>query len=139
MKKGNIWVTIVIVLSIAVIAVSTYAAEQSTKSGKPLSKEQLEQLESGDKTIEALEEFQKAVKEASRKRYFACMKAFGHEAFCECLNKNIAIGLDFTGYVLAVTHTKEELGYSARSNDDKQLIDNAIRVRDQCVGVVKGR
>ena len=64
------------------------------------------------------------------------MMAFGHEGFCLCLNNKLAIGLNFDGYITAVTRSKADLGYPKLSLENKTLIDGALSTREACVASV---
>ena len=102
----------------------------------PPSIEELEQLESilrGEKLIDELEILRKSMKDMWAERRYDCLKAFGHREFCSCLNDNLSAFLTFDDYIISVTESKEELNYQSRAEDERNLIDNAIRVRDECV------
>ena len=103
---------------------------------KPPTKEQLEQRKQLDDLTSAGQEVLKTIDDISRARLTACMMAFGHEGFCQCLTKNLALGLDFNGYVTAVTRSKAELGYAKLSLENRALIDSAVSTREACVASV---
>ncbi len=60
-------------------------------NGKPLTKEQIEALESLDEVTESFDAMDKAFNSMMKARNNSCLKAFGHEIFCKCLNENLAI------------------------------------------------
>jgi hypothetical protein len=124
---------IFILLLFSVCIAPTGLYSQDVKGSKPMSKEALDQLKAGEEALGALEELKVIFEKAMRARRYDCLQAFGHSAFCKCLCDNLAVGLDFKAYIIAVTSSKEELGYNEMSNEDKALVDSAIRVRDQCV------
>jgi hypothetical protein len=111
-------------------------AEQQPKADKPLTKEQIEQLESLDTLLESFEDLKRTGEAMTKTRGNDCIKSFGHEEFCSCLNKNMAIGLSFREYIVVTTSTKEELGYESLSGDIKKLVNSALSVREQCVKVI---
>jgi hypothetical protein len=95
--------------------------------------ERLEQLETFEKLKETIRKVEVSLDAMTRERKFKCLKAFGSESFCECLNQKLAVGLDFDAYIAVVTRTKTELKYDTFSKEDKALVDSAIRTRSACV------
>ena len=106
---------------------------QDSSADKPLSKEALDSLEAGEEAMTLLNEMEVLMKKMTRQRSYQCLKVFGHSKFCNCINEKLAVGLSFGGYVQVLASTKEELGYSKFSEENKSLVDNALKVREECV------
>lgn len=115
---------------------SLASAEEPQQAKKPMTREQAEQIEALEAAQDSLKELMQAVDGITRERRFACIKAFGHRAFCECLNENMAVGVSFDDYIVAITRTDEQLSYSSLPDDKRTLIDSARRTREQCVKVL---
>lgn len=113
---------------------SAVAQEKSGAPTKTMPVETMHQIDSLEKALDATKELELLVDRMSRQKYSDCMKAFGNQKFCQCLRDKSPIGIDFAGYVKIVTTTKEELGYSKTDKETKQLIDNALKAREVCVG-----
>ena len=64
------------------------------------------------------------------------MAAVAHESLCECLGRNLPVVVNFVGYVTIVTQTRNELKYDTLSAEDKGLVDNTRKARDQCLAQV---
>jgi hypothetical protein len=126
-----------ILSAVLLAATVANAADPPASSSQPAQRpktqlERLEQLESLEKAMATINQFEASLDAMIRVRKLKCLKAFGNEAFCECLNKKLAVGLDFDGYIMAVTRTKEELKYNTLSKDDKALVDSAGNTRTLC-------
>jgi len=126
------------VIFISILGSAAHAADSPEISSKPAKTpptklELLEQIESTQKAIDSLNQLQASVDAMTKQRKIKCLKAFGSETFCECLNMNLAVGLDFEGYVAVVTRTKEELQYGDLKKEDRDLVDNAIKTRAACI------
>jgi len=63
----------------------------------------------------------------------ACIKAVGHEKFCDCISENIPADQEFANYVVAVSKTKSELNFDQLSEYYQQVVDLARASRDKCV------
>jgi hypothetical protein len=113
------------------------AAESPQKAAAPARAPQtdlelLEQRESFEKVMGLLKEAEVSLDAMTRTRKLQCLKALGSEAFCECLNEKLAVGLDFSGYIGVIIRTKDELKYSTLSKEDRGLVDSAINTRNAC-------
>lgn len=127
-------------LIVATLTLATPVLPQEPpKAGQPLTKEQIERLEGGFNAREELDSLKKSMDAIIRKRGINCIKAFGHDRFCKCLNENLSVGLTFQDYVGVITNTKDELNYVSLSTEQKKMVDNAIKTRDQCVAIVFAR
>jgi hypothetical protein len=128
MKTSPI-VTLLIIFFLSSLAY----AEEPKKPSTIKELETLESIETGQTIFDKMEELKDSMKKMWTERYYDCLKAFGNKEFCSCLNDNLSAFLTFSDYMMTVTHTKEELDYKSRSKDERTLIDNAIRIRNQCV------
>jgi hypothetical protein len=111
------------------------AADPSAANSAPASQTQLERLErqeAYEKAMEAAREVEVSLDAITRARKFKCLKAFGNQEFCECLNSKLAVGLDFDGYIAVITRSREELKYDTLSTEDKALVDSAVVTRNAC-------
>ena len=63
----------------------------------------------------------------------ACIKAVGHEKFCDCISENMPADQEFSNYVVAVSKTKSELNFDQLSEYYQQVVDLARASRDKCV------
>ncbi len=105
---------------------------------KPLPKEAIDQLEFMTEALEDMQSLEKQFDSMMRARGNECLKSFGHLKFCTCLNEKLAAGLSFRDYIVVMATTKEELGYPTMPLKQKQLVDSAIKTREQCVMSVWG-
>jgi hypothetical protein len=121
MKKPLLIATLVVIA----VAFATIAHSQTL--------EQQQRRNQIDRTINKLDQLKTLADSMEQERKFQCMAAVANKAFCECLGENLPVVLDFTNYVVIVTRTKVELKYSTLSADDKSVIDNTYKIRDQCV------
>ncbi len=128
----RILITVIFLFALMVFSPSITRAQESPPD-KPLSKESLDSLEAREDVSVLLNKMYLLLDEIQRKRNYQCLKVFGHSKFCNCINKNMATGLSFWHYVQVLASTKEELDYSNLSEEDQLLVDNALKVREQCV------
>jgi hypothetical protein len=75
----------------------------------------------------------------SRARQTACGQAVGNTPFCNCLGEKLPWVLSFQEYVSAVTSTKEGLAAADLSNEQRGVVDKAVKARDECVASTFGR
>lgn len=66
-------------------------------------------------------------------RYEQCMRAFGHDWFCDCLRNNLGVGITFRQYVSFTMHSASELGYAEWTPQEREVADHVWNVRDLCV------
>jgi hypothetical protein len=66
-----------------------------------------------------------------------CLSAFGHTAFCRCIRENRPVASSFETYILAVTKTKEELGFNKLNKEDQKLVLRLRETRDQCINGIR--
>ena len=65
----------------------------------------------------------------ARERESACVSAFGHRKFCECLSSELHWVLSFDSYVRLISTSTQ----ASVTPDDKVLLDSARRSRERCV------
>ena len=106
---------------------------KENKKKKTLHKEQIDKTENFADLQEGLQALQLMAKSFARKRKNNCLKAFGNEQFCNCLNGKLPMAIDFIEYIQLITSTKDKMGYKSLSTKDKEIVDKVLKVRDQCV------
>jgi uncharacterized protein (UPF0128 family) len=129
----------VLIIIPAFMAGAIWLGGDEPKKKRPLTKEQIEQLEALDDAVASVEDLQRSVDNITRTRGSACVKAFGHGEFCACLNKHMAIGVNFEEYVAFVTRSRPALKYETLPPEVRRLVDNAVATREQCVSSAWGR
>lgn len=72
-----------------------------------------------------------------KRKYIQCMRAFPHKIFCSCLSGKIPLVFNMTQYTLAVTISKEDMGYDKLSKDEKKAVDVTIQARESCADKIK--
>ncbi len=99
--------------------------------------ERLEKNEKTDKAMSAVVAIDAYLHRVGRENKASCLKAFGHETFCNCLSDNMPgpgmIVLSFYEYIAATTKSKEDLKYDQLPDNKKQLIDSLRQLRGKCV------
>ena len=101
------------------------------KDKRPLTIEQIDQLESRRKTERKT--IWGLMTSHFHARNVSCIKAFAHVRYCRCLGEKLPAILSFEAYVKIITATKDELHYSAKTAEENKLIDYTTKVREQCV------
>ena len=96
-------------------------------------------MEAIDNLTDLVESLDQQTKPLLRKRGNQCLKAFGHQKFCSCVNVHIPIGMPFEQYIKVTISTKDELGYAGLSEQQKEIVDTVLKVREQCVKTVWGQ
>ena len=81
--------------------------------------------------VEKLEK--KLFEETVERKKMDCMRAFGHNGFCECLCAELPWTLFFSQYIKIVISPKEELYYDTMTEDDKKLYYIVYSARNKCV------
>lgn len=66
-------------------------------------------------------------------REHQCLKVFGDEDFCSCVNSTLAAGLSFQDYVNVLMTSKDAINYEGLSPDNKKLVDSVLRTRKHCI------
>jgi hypothetical protein len=62
-----------------------------------------------------------------------CIRAFGHERFCDCVVSNIPASIFFLEYVALSMGTDNEIEYSKMSEEQKRGVDRVRAAREKCV------
>lgn len=62
-----------------------------------------------------------------------CMKAVGREKFCSCLGANLPREVSFEQYIHTIITPKDQLGYGSMPEDQKNIVDTTIAVREKCI------
>jgi hypothetical protein len=106
---------------------------------KPLTLEQLEQLQTFDEARNSLDRLRAMVEIGTREKRTQCIRAFGAPGFCECLTTNLPVGASFQGYVQIVTTTKTDLQYQSLSVEDRKMVDAVTKARETCVAKHSGK
>ncbi len=99
--------------------------------------ERLEENEKVEKALSTLSKVEVLLDNMMRDNKTRCLKAFGHELFCNCLSDNMPgpgmIVLSFYEYIAATTKSKEDLKYNQLPDDQKKMIDSLRQLRGKCV------
>ena len=95
--------------------------------------EQLEQLERLDKAVDAIDKMDAELDSMIRVRRVECLRAFGHESFCDCVMDALPIAWSFTDYIAITTRTKEQNSYANLDGEYRSAYDKVPGIRDQCV------
>lgn len=91
--------------------------------------EKIKLLEQQIQELKALKEQQTI----SEKKSEQCMKVVFREKFCACVGTNLPREVDFEHYVHTMVTSKEKLGYERMDQDQKNVIDATIAVREKCI------
>lgn len=91
--------------------------------------EKIKQLELQIQELKTLKEQQKIRLEKSEQ----CMKIVAREKMCTCIGNNLPSTVNFEGYVHTLITKKEDLGYSGMSQEQKNIIDTTLDVREKCL------
>lgn len=113
----------------AVLALSAAAPVQ----GRKPSLEELEMEHRLDQASRIFEKHDLSIEQISADFNYRCLRAIGDSAFCECLVKKRPYILRFEQYVGISSRTKAELDYDTLSDNGKKIVDEVIRVRDECI------
>jgi len=73
---------------------------------------------------------QQSVSETKRDH---CMKAVANEKFCNCLSTNLLSEISFEQYVHTLVTSREKLGYTAMTAEQKTIVDATIEAREKCI------
>jgi hypothetical protein len=95
--------------------------------------EQQEQMNQLDKALGEIDKARALIEIIDKERRSQCMAAVANESLCDCLGRNLPVVVNFVGYVTIVTQTKNELKYDTLSAEDKGIVDNTRKARDQCL------
>ena len=62
-----------------------------------------------------------------------CMKVVAREKFCTCVGNSLPRDVSFEQYVHTLVTPKETLGYTQMPQEQKNVIDATIDVREKCI------
>lgn len=99
----------------------------------PLSVEELETLNQSERTKALLDDLITSAERIGKEWEQQCLLAFGHSSFCRCVRDRRPVATSFETYIMAVTKTKKELGYTKLKKEDQDLVNRLREARDQCV------
>jgi hypothetical protein len=123
-------------IAVLFVFTSSIALADGATKGKPLTVDQIRELDEMTDAVQQIEKLQQDLKVLTRQRRTDCLLAFGHAAFCECLMSNLPLEINLRGYVEIVTTPKDKLGYSKLSKDHRLLVDNSFAARNKCVNEI---
>ena len=95
--------------------------------------EQLEQLERLDKAVEVIDKMDAELNSMIRIRRAECLRAFGHESFCDCVMDALPVAWSFTDYIFITTRAKEQNNYANLDGEYRSAYDKVPAIRNQCV------
>lgn len=76
---------------------------------------------------------QKLLQKLTKEKSEQCMKAVGRKKFCTCVGNNLPREISFDQYVHTLVTPKETLGYADMTQEQKNVIDATIAVREKCI------
>lgn len=123
----------VIIATVLIFSVRASSAEEQKNAPPPSELETMQKVGQIESAMEKADELKRMVDSMSRQKYSECLMAFGNTSFCSCLRDRSPVGINFLGYIQVVTTSKEMLGYSKATIEDKKLIDATLRSREICV------
>lgn len=103
------------------------------QAGEPLSLEQLEQIRLLNEATDAINEVEKQFDAMVRRKKIDCAKAIGYAPFCDCILKELPVGLSFSDYISITTRTKEENNFDKLDAELQAAYDKVHPIRDACV------
>ena len=106
---------------------------------RPLTKEQIDQLDSLEKSVEKIKQLRQNVDTLSRALKSDCLRTVGNDQFCNCLGEKLPWILSFQEYVSVVTSSKDQLAAANLSREQHEVVDKAAQARDECVASAFGQ
>lgn len=91
--------------------------------------DKIKYLEQQIQELKSLKEQQELIKIKSDQ----CMKVVYRDKFCSCIANNLPKEVSFEQYVHTLVYTKESLGYSTMSADQKSTVDVTLDAREKCI------
>lgn len=91
--------------------------------------EKIRLLELQIQELKALKQ-QQAVSEVKRDH---CMKAVAREKFCSCLSDILPREISFEQYVHTLVTSRENLGYTTMTTEQKKIVDSTVEAREKCI------
>lgn len=88
--------------------------------------------------IEQMEASQKAAATTLAERMavpskLQCLKVFGDQTFCDCVQKNLPVPLTFAEYQVILTKSKSENQYGKMTKELQAAYDQVAPLREKCV------
>jgi len=62
-----------------------------------------------------------------------CVKAIAREKFCRCVGDNLPHDVSFEQYVHTLVTSRDKLGYSSMTVEQKRTVDVTIEAREKCI------
>lgn len=75
----------------------------------------------------------KAQQDVESQKIEQCLKAVGRDKFCNCIGKNLPVAVGFEQYIHTIVSSKEELGYTTMSPEQKKMVNSILETADKCV------
>ncbi len=97
--------------------------------------DKVDQIQNMDDLINKLDNLKNMTESIAKEKYYKCVKAFGNNKFCKCLSDNLPVITTFEDYIVIVTSRKDELNYSNRNKEEKEIIDLTYKAREKCVNL----
>jgi len=91
--------------------------------------EKIKHLEQQIQELKALRE-QQSISEGKSEQ---CMKVVSRDQFCACVGTSLPREVDFEQYVHTMITSKEKLGYERMNQEQKNVIDATMTVREKCI------
>ena len=113
--------TVMIVLCLSLSASASFAQDDVM--------DKIRLLEQQIQELKALRE-QQAV---SAVKYEDCMKAIAREKFCRCVGDSLPHDVSFELYVNTLVTSRDKLGYSTMTGEQKKTVDATIETREKCI------
>ena len=110
-----------LLLACSLLAAPLYAAQDDMQEKIRLLEQQIQELK-------AL----KAQQDVGRQKVDQCLKAVGRDKFCKCIGENLPAAVSFEQYIHTMVTSKEELGYSTMSAEQKKTVDATLESREKC-------
>lgn len=113
--------TVMIVFCLSLSASSSFAQDDVM--------EKIRLLEQQIQELKALREQQAA----SAVKFEDCKKAIAREKFCRCVGDNLPHAVGFEQYVHTLVTSRDKLGYSTMTVEQKKTVDETIETREKCI------
>lgn len=86
-----------------------------------------------EQSLRHIDEISATLQKVEQDFQLACVKAFGSQSFCLCINHSIPGIFSFVDYVKITTQSKTENNYGALDKGAQRAYDKVAAVRDMCV------
>ena len=68
-----------------------------------------------------------------------CMQVTGLEGYCSCLQSKLPVSFTFDNYVVVLSRSKQDNGYSRMDKSAKTIYDAMPQVRDSCAAMLTSK